>query len=268
MRCCDSVPKEAIKCVKRKVEKNPAHFIHMDKAKALHDYLMSDEGQKECRNAKLYKSAVCEDCITGQIMLEQLQKGGKGQMEATMCNELFEEWTEQKQYNTSDKAILTTEFANIMIPHNTASHHTLYVLNKYENRLDILDALDYKRCINKTWRDHHRSCKELIERMYVLLRRHYGEAALKAHDEPNWGQLAARPRRVNSPKQRDAQCGQFMVQFAKYWNGQSLAKDDDELHYTKVDDEWKLEFLFTTIFGKTNQINWHQLLQQFNNSSQ
>ncbi|KAI4975958.1 hypothetical protein ZWY2020_049565 [Hordeum vulgare] len=89
------------------------HFIHMDKAKGLHDYLMSDEGQKECRNANLYKSAVHEDCITGEIMLDQLQKGGKGQMEATMCNALFEEWTEQKQYNTSDKAILTAEFANL-----------------------------------------------------------------------------------------------------------------------------------------------------------
>lgn len=175
------------------------HFIHMDKAKAIHDYLMSNEGQKECRNANLYKSAVCEECIIGQIMLDQLQKGGKGQMEATMCNALFEEWTEQKWYNTSDKAILTAEFANlvpgleyedgglkefneddslqqfeatmkginlldkklIMIPHNTTSHHMLYVLNKYENRLDILDSLDYKKCIKKTWRHQHRSCKEL-----------------------------------------------------------------------------------------------------------
>lgn len=65
--------------------------------------------------------------------------------------------------------------------------------------------------------------------MYVLLGRHYGEVALKAHDGPNWGQLAARPRRVNTPKQKDVQCGQFMVQFAKYSNGQSLVKDDDEL---------------------------------------
>ncbi|KAE8785648.1 hypothetical protein D1007_40629 [Hordeum vulgare] len=70
------------------------HFIHMDKAKGLQDYLMSDEGQMECRNANLCKSAVREDCITGEIMLDQLQKGGKGQMEATMCNALFEEWTE------------------------------------------------------------------------------------------------------------------------------------------------------------------------------
>ncbi|KAI4988514.1 hypothetical protein ZWY2020_030144 [Hordeum vulgare] len=264
------------------------HFIHMDKDKALHDYLMSDEGQKECRNANLYKSAVREDCITGQIMLDQLQKGGKGQMEATMCNALFEEWTEQKQYNTSDKAILTAKFANlelgleyedgglkefneddslqqfeatmkginlldkklIMIPHNTTSHHMLYVLNKYENRLDILDSLDYKKCIMKTWRHQRRSCKELIERMYVLLRRHYGEVALKAHDESNWGQLTARPRRVNTPKQKDAQCGQFMVQFAKYWNDQSLAKDDDELrHILKIDNpsqgvaKFKMELL-------------------------
>ncbi|KAI5009134.1 hypothetical protein ZWY2020_010182 [Hordeum vulgare] len=60
------------------------HFIHMDKAKGLHDYLMSDEGQKECKNENLYKSAFCEDCITGEIMLDQLQKGGKGQMEKTM----------------------------------------------------------------------------------------------------------------------------------------------------------------------------------------
>ncbi|KAE8770165.1 hypothetical protein D1007_58144 [Hordeum vulgare] len=136
---------------------------------------------------------------------------------------------EQQTTGYQDAAPATTTKDVIMIPHNTASHHTLYVLNKYENRLDILDSLDYKKCIKKTWRHQHRSCKELIERMYVLLRRHYGERALKADDEPNWGQLAARPRKVNTPKQRDAQCGQFMVQFAKYWNGQSLAKDDDEL---------------------------------------
>ena len=66
--------------------------------------------------------------------------------------------------------------------------------------------------------------------MYLLMRRHYGEAALRAHDEPNWGKLAAMPKRVSTPKQRDTQCGQFMVHFAKYWNGQSLVKDDDELH--------------------------------------
>ncbi|KAI4992404.1 hypothetical protein ZWY2020_051821 [Hordeum vulgare] len=90
-------------------------FIHMDKAKGLHDYLMSDEGEKECRNANLYKSAVREDCITGEIMMDQLQRGGKGQMEATVCNALFEEWTEHKQYNTSDKAILKAEFANLVL---------------------------------------------------------------------------------------------------------------------------------------------------------
>ncbi|KAE8808045.1 hypothetical protein D1007_15601 [Hordeum vulgare] len=176
------------------------HFIHMDKAKALHDYLMSNEGQEECRKEPVYKSASREDCITGKKMLDQLKKGGKGQMEATMRNALFEEWTEHKQYNISDKAILTAEFANlvlglkykdgglkefneddslqqfeaivkgenlldkklIMIPHNTALDQTLYVLNKYENRLDILDSLNYKLCSSTTWRDQHRSHKELV----------------------------------------------------------------------------------------------------------
>ena len=46
-------------------------------------------------------------------MLDQLQKGTNGQRKAIMCNALFKEWTEQKQYNTSDKVILTSEFANV-----------------------------------------------------------------------------------------------------------------------------------------------------------
>ncbi|KAI5005348.1 hypothetical protein ZWY2020_032591 [Hordeum vulgare] len=152
------------------------HFIHMDKAKAIHDYLMSNEGQKECRNANLYKSAVCEECITGQIMLDQLQKGGKGQMEATMSEfanlvlgleyedgrlKEFNEDVSLQQFEATMKGINLLDKKLIMIPHNTASHHTLYVLNKYENRLDILDSLDYKKCIKKTWRHQHRSCKEL-----------------------------------------------------------------------------------------------------------
>ena len=28
---------------------------------------------------------------------------------------------------------------------------------------------------------------------------------------------------------------------------------------SKVDTEWKLEFLFTAIFGETNQVKWEQL---------
>ena len=31
------------------------------------------------------------------------------------------------------------------------------------------------------------------------------------------------------------------------------------LQHSKVDAEWKLEFLFTAIFGKTNQIKWEDL---------
>ena len=45
--------------------------------------------------------------------MEQLQKGDTGQMEGSIANALFEEWTWQQQYNTTDKAILSIEFANV-----------------------------------------------------------------------------------------------------------------------------------------------------------
>ncbi|KAI5018311.1 hypothetical protein ZWY2020_043199 [Hordeum vulgare] len=201
---------------------------------------------KKMNNSSTPRANYLDEKDLKKIAKEDMKKDGKGrpddyefgktklvlglEYEDGVLKE-FNEDDSLQQFQATVKGINLPDKKLIMIPHNTASHHSLYVLNKYENRLEILDSLDYKRCINKTWRYQHRSCKELTERMYVLLRRHYGEAALTSHDEPNWGQLAARPRRVNSPKQRDAQCGQFMVQFAKYWNGQSLAKDDDELHY-------------------------------------
>ena len=45
--------------------------------------------------------------------MEQLQRGDKGQMEGSIANALFEEWTVQQQYNTIDKATLPAEFANV-----------------------------------------------------------------------------------------------------------------------------------------------------------
>ena len=45
--------------------------------------------------------------------MEQLQKGDHGQMEGSIANTLFDEWTVQQQYNTTDKAILPAEFANV-----------------------------------------------------------------------------------------------------------------------------------------------------------
>ena len=45
--------------------------------------------------------------------MEQLKKGDGGQMEGSIANALFDEWTLQQQYNTTDKAILPTEFANV-----------------------------------------------------------------------------------------------------------------------------------------------------------
>lgn len=74
----------------------------------------------------------------------------------------FNEDVSLQQFEATMKGINLLDKKLIMIPHNAASHHTLYVLNKYENRLDILDSLDYKKCIKKTWRHQHRSCKELV----------------------------------------------------------------------------------------------------------
>ena len=45
--------------------------------------------------------------------MEQLQKEDGGQMEGSIANALFDEWTSQQQYNTTDKAILPAEFANV-----------------------------------------------------------------------------------------------------------------------------------------------------------
>ena len=45
--------------------------------------------------------------------MEQLKKGDTGQMEGSIANALFEDWTVQQQYNTTDKAIRPAEFANV-----------------------------------------------------------------------------------------------------------------------------------------------------------
>ena len=45
--------------------------------------------------------------------MEQLQKGDDGQMEGSIANALFDEWTVQQEYNMTDKAILPAEFANV-----------------------------------------------------------------------------------------------------------------------------------------------------------
>ena len=62
------------------------------------------------------------------------------------------------------------------------------------------------------------------------MKKHYGETALRARNEPNWASIAERPTRVCSPKQHGTQCGHFMVQFVKYWNGIDLTKDDEDFH--------------------------------------
>lgn len=168
-------------------------------------------------------------------------KGDDGQMKGSIANALFDEWTSQQQYNTTDKAILPVEFANvvlgvktgeesglaefneeealkeftplvtgkellkkklIMIPHNTDKHYTLYVLNKYTNSIDILDSLNYRHGDEKkTWKTHHKDHKELIKRKHGLMKKHYGETELQANNEPNWSRIAQTPNRVCVPKQ-------------------------------------------------------------------
>ena len=41
----------------------------------------------------------------------------------------------------------------IMIPHNTASHYIVYVLNKYTSSVDILDSLNYRYTNGKAWKN-------------------------------------------------------------------------------------------------------------------
>ncbi|VAH73423.1 unnamed protein product [Triticum turgidum subsp. durum] len=236
----------------------PRDFKFMNKARALHEYLFSKEGHDECRDLNIYISSMQPDWITGKQAMQQLRKGDHEQMEGSITNALFDEWTVQQQYNTTDKAILPVEFANIvlgvktreeeglaefneeeslkqfaslvtgkellkkkliMIPHNTAKHYTLYMLNKYTSSIDILDSLNYRHEDGKnTWKTHHKDHQEL-----------------------------------------GTQCGHFMVQFAKYWNGIDLIKDDEDFNQSNIDAEWKPEFLFTAIFGETNLVNWEQL---------
>ena len=45
--------------------------------------------------------------------MAQVKKGDGGQMEGSITNTLFDEWTVQQQYNTTDEAILPVEFANV-----------------------------------------------------------------------------------------------------------------------------------------------------------
>lgn len=85
----------------------------MNKARVLHEYLFSKEGQDECGDLNIYISLKRYDWITGKQIMAQLMKGDDGQMEGSIANALFDEWTSQQQYNTTDKVILPVEFANI-----------------------------------------------------------------------------------------------------------------------------------------------------------
>ena len=59
--------------------------------------------------------------------------------------------------------LLCLQTPQITIPHNTAKHFTLYVLNKYTNSIDILDSLNYKHGGGKkTWKKHHKDHPELV----------------------------------------------------------------------------------------------------------
>ena len=64
--------------------------------------------------------------------------------------------------------------------------------------------------------------------MDALMKKHYGEAVLEANREPNWSRIPETPNRVYVPKQQGTQCGHFMVQFAKYWNGIDLIKEEED----------------------------------------
>ena len=56
-----------------------------------------------------------------------------------------------------------------MIPHNTAKHYTLYVLNKYTSSIDILDSLNYRDGDGKnTWKTHHKDHQELVRQFNLV----------------------------------------------------------------------------------------------------
>ena len=56
-----------------------------------------------------------------------------------------------------------------MIPHNTAKHYTLYVLNKYTSSIDILDSLNYRHGDKKnTWKTHHKDHPELVRQFNLV----------------------------------------------------------------------------------------------------
>ena len=56
-----------------------------------------------------------------------------------------------------------------MIPHHTNNHYTLYVLNKYTDSIDILNALNYVNYADLSWSQHHVHREELVRTFCTLI---------------------------------------------------------------------------------------------------
>ncbi|XBH58638.1 hypothetical protein VPH35_080041 [Triticum aestivum] len=134
----------------------------------------------------------------------------------------------------------------IMIPHHTNNHYTLYVLNKYRDRIDILDSLNYVNYADLSWSQHHVHQEELVPRFKEVYEILLGEKFEK--EKTRWDVEFLQ----GVPKVNKGETPFAVLRFAHLFDGNHFFEEID--NFDDGTKQWKAQQLCKLLFSDQNTI--------------
>ncbi|XBJ25356.1 hypothetical protein VPH35_003033 [Triticum aestivum] len=158
--------------------------------------------------------------------------------------------------------IMMPLFKPMVLPKDKkVNHFSLYVMNRYQSSVDILDSLPYLKNHRPSKNTYHKDCENIISRMVQVMKAFYGDAQYNASKQPKWELFAKKPTFVKVPLQGANECGHYTLKYAECYDGEKIVGNirDNDPHIV----DWNAEDLYRVVFNRNNQLLVNELPKEF-----
>ncbi|KAF7055041.1 hypothetical protein CFC21_062616 [Triticum aestivum] len=125
------------------------------------------------------------------------------------------------------------------------NHFSLYVMNRYQSSVDILDSLPYPKNHRPSKNTYHKDCEKIYN----------------ASKQPKWELFAKKPTFVKVPLQGANECGHYTLKYAECYDGEKIIGNIRDNDPRIVD--WNAEDLYRVVFNRNNQLLVTELPKEF-----